>query len=74
MNRTLPHTLDDFKISAGLINRFHKRLLSDGDDGIEIARAMKSKLETGNRLQNIIENYGLDRKRVQFKKLMQQRF
>ena len=55
--------------SASLINRFHKRLLSDGDDGIEIAKAMKSKLDTSNRLQSIIENYGLDRKRAQFKKI-----
>lgn len=68
-NKTLSHTLNDFRISAALINRFHKRLLSDKEYDAEIAQEMKAKLNTINELENIVEKYGLNKKRKEFKKI-----
>ena len=39
-NKSLPHTLQDYKIAASLINKYFKRLYSDNDE-LEIARKMK---------------------------------
>jgi hypothetical protein len=66
-NKLLPHTLEDFRISAALINRFHKRLFSDKDNPRLIADQMKSRLKTSNKLESILETHGLDRKRKTFK-------
>ena len=66
-NKSLPHTLDDFRISAALINRFDKRLFSDKDNPRLIADQMKSRLKTSNKLESILETHGLDRKRKTFK-------
>ena len=66
-NKALPHTLDDFRISAALINHFHKRLFSDKDNPRLIADQMKSRLRTSNKLESILETHGLDRKRKTFK-------
>lgn len=68
-NVTLHHSLSDFRIAGALINRFHKRLISDPDNGIEIAREMLSKLNTINELENIVDTYRIDRNRKSYKKL-----
>jgi hypothetical protein len=68
-NVMLNHALDDFRIAGALINRFHRRLLSDEDDGLEIAEEMKRKLNTPNELETVVETLRLDRKRADFKKL-----
>jgi hypothetical protein len=67
-NVTLPHVLSDLRIAGALINRFHKRLFSDKDNSTEIAQQMKLKLNTVNELENVIDTFGLDRKRVAFEK------
>jgi hypothetical protein len=66
-NKSLSHTLDDFRISAALINRFHKRLFSDKDNLPLTVDQMKSKLKTSNKLESILETHGLDRKRKTFR-------
>jgi hypothetical protein len=43
--------------------------LSDKDNGTELAQEMKSKLNSVNELENVIETFGIDRKRVAFKTL-----
>lgn len=68
-NVSVSYALADFRIAGALINRFHKRLLSDVDDGKEIAREMKRKLHSVNKLENIIDTNRLDRQSVPFKKL-----
>ena len=35
-NQCLQHTLDDYRIAAALINKFHERLIADSDS-LEIA-------------------------------------
>jgi len=66
-NKSLPHTLDDFRISAALINRSHKRLFSVKDNPRLIVDQMKSRSKTSNKLESILEIHGLDRKRKTFK-------
>jgi hypothetical protein len=66
-NKSLPHTLDDYRIAAALINRFHKRLFSDKDNPRLIVDQMKSRSKTSNKLESILEIHGLDRKRKSFK-------
>ena len=68
-NKSLPHAIDDFRISASLINRFHKRLISDNDNSLTIINEMKAKLTQENELESFVEKNNFDRKRVSFKKL-----
>ncbi len=55
-NISLPHTLEDYKIAAALINRFFKRLFSDQNDHKEIAENMKLKLDVENELEKLVKN------------------
>ena len=55
-NISLPHTLEDYKIAAALINRFFKRLFSDQNDHKEIVENMKLKLDVENELEKLVKN------------------
>jgi hypothetical protein len=68
-NISLPDVLDDYRISAALINRFHRRLLSDKDNATHIAEQMKSKVMSGNKLETIFESLKIDKKRSLYQKL-----
>jgi hypothetical protein len=61
-NKSLPHTHEDYRIAGALINRFFKRLISDQNGDEEIVKNMKSKLNTHNELQKIVENNQLKSK------------
>lgn len=61
-NKSLPHTHEDYRIAAALINRFFKRLISDQNGDEEIVKNMKNKLNTHNELQTIVENNQLKSK------------
>jgi len=65
----MPHALDDFRISAALINRFHKRLLSEKDNATHIAEQMKTKMMSENKLETIFESLKIDKKRSLNQKL-----
>ena len=52
-NKSLYHTLEDYRIAAALINKYFKILYSDNDD-IEIAKRMKSKLFRNNNLEEYL--------------------
>ncbi len=43
-NKSLPHTFQDYKISAAFINRFFQRLTSDEEDFEVIIQNMKKKI------------------------------
>jgi hypothetical protein len=43
-NKSLPHTLHDYKIAAALINKFFKRLYSDQTNEKEIRKNLKLKM------------------------------
>ncbi len=66
-NVNLENTLSDLRISAAIINKFHKRLYSDKDNGVEIADKMKSKRFTNNTLDSVIRNHNFSKKRSLFK-------
>lgn len=61
-NKTLVHTLIDYKIAAALINRFFHNLFSDPDDQVLIAQNMLAKLNQANELKVLVENLRLNRK------------
>jgi len=61
-NKSLPHTHEDYRIAAALINKFFKRLISDQNGDKEIIKTMKSKLNIPNELQKIVENNKLKSK------------
>ena len=56
-NRSLPHTLKDYRIAAALVNCFHKRLFSDKEDFQIIVSNIKKNLSKENDLQiNILSS------------------
>jgi ribosomal 30S subunit maturation factor RimM len=48
--------MKDYKIAGSLINKFHRRLFSDGDNQIQIASKMKSLLNQQNHLDSETQN------------------
>lgn len=55
-NKSLPHTLKDYKIAGALINKFFKRIYSDVDTHAFIIANMKKKLKSKrNTLQETVE-------------------
>jgi hypothetical protein len=68
-NLTIPHTIDDIRISAALINKYFGDFGTDNKNDIMIATKMMDRLNMGNRLENILENYHIDAKRKDFQKL-----
>ena len=65
---TLEHSIDDWRISAALLNRFYHEYEPDLNE-INIATRMKTKLNVPNRLETILNEHQLDRKRKDFTKL-----
>jgi hypothetical protein len=55
-NKMLPHIMKDYKIAGSLINKFHRRLFSDGGNQIQIASKMKSLLNQQNHLDSETQN------------------
>jgi hypothetical protein len=68
-NKTLCHTLEDFRISAALINKFYNRSESDKGHEMTIINEMKLKVNTINRLETIFESSRIDRKRSLYKRI-----
>lgn len=60
-NKSLNHTLEDYRIAAALINKYFERLYSDNDD-VEIAKRMKSKLFKKNNLEEYVKQNKLHKK------------
>lgn len=58
-NKSLPHTLVDYKIGGALINAFHKRLTSDKEDYKHILANMKRMVSTENLLKSMYEEMKL---------------
>lgn len=58
-NKSLPHTLVDYKIGGALINAFHKRLASDKEDYKHILANMKRMVSTENLLKSMYEEMKL---------------
>jgi hypothetical protein len=52
-NQSLKHTIEDYKIAGALINKFNKRLISDGDCE-EVADKMLETLNQPNELKQKI--------------------
>ena len=67
-NKSLPHTLDDYKIAGALINKFFKRLYSDQTNEKEISKNMKDKLKIENELEKLVKDNKLNLK-TKFTKL-----
>jgi len=68
MNVTLPHTLDDLKISAALINKFSQPYNPDSGNEMAIIKTMKQKLTKPNRLETLFMDHHIDKKRTLFTK------
>jgi len=62
-NTSLPHKIDDSRISASLINKYFPNFGTNKYDST-IANTMKSKLNTTNRLENILADHNIDKKRT----------
>ena len=60
-NRMLSHIMDDVRIAAALVNCFFILTLSDIEDGLEIATAMKNKLEQKNELESYLKKKCINR-------------
>jgi hypothetical protein len=52
----LPHIIKDYKIAGSSVNKFHRRLFSDGDNQIQIASKMKSLLNQQNHIDSVTQN------------------
>ena len=63
-NKSLYHSIDDFRIAASIINKYHKRLLSDKDNQTLISNNMKEMLNKTNKLEPHIKM--LNRKKKVF--------
>lgn len=54
-NKSLPHTIEDYRIAGSLINAFHDRLISDKQDWKQIVVNMKRLVNTENVLKSLYE-------------------
>jgi hypothetical protein len=54
-NDSLCHTFEDYKIASAIINKFYRRMFSDGDNAKEMAIEMKKKLFCDNELKSFVE-------------------
>ena len=59
-NKSLPHTHEDYRIAAALINKFFKRLYSDQTNEKEISKNMKDKLKIENELEKLVKDNQLN--------------
>ena len=69
-NKSLSHTLDDYRIVAALKNRFFQRLFSDVDNSGLIVSSINEGLNSNNELQKIVEDKQLVRIKTKFIKLV----
>jgi hypothetical protein len=60
-NQSLLHYLDDFRIAAALINKYHSRIYSDGENSVDMADKMLAKVNEENQLETIIQQHKLNR-------------
>lgn len=60
-NVSLRHYLSDFKIAAAIINKFHSRIFSDGENAELIADNMLANLNKENSLEKLIKDLNLER-------------
>jgi len=67
-NVTLEHSINDFRIAAALTNKFFNDYTADHNEYI-VATKMKSRLNTLNKLDPILAEHNLDRKRKDFAKM-----
>jgi hypothetical protein len=67
-NKSLPHTLVDYKKAGPLTNKFFKRLYSDQTNEKEISKNMKDKLKIENELEKLVKDNKLNLK-TKFTKL-----
>lgn len=63
-NKSLFHSIEDLKVCASIINKYHQRLYSDIDNPSVITNHMKTKLYAPNKLESVVET--LNRKRKVF--------
>lgn len=70
-NKALEHLMSDFRIAAALVNRFGTRLHSDGspEKSMQIANRMIAARDNENKLQEIVDEFGLHRQKSQFKQI-----
>jgi hypothetical protein len=61
-NKSLPHTLHDYKIAEALINKFFKRLYSNQTNEKEITKTMNEKLNIENELEKLVKDNHLNLK------------
>ncbi|CAF1094076.1 unnamed protein product [Brachionus calyciflorus] len=61
-NKSLTHYLIDFRIAGVLLNRFHKRLVSDDKYALEMATKMFENKDKSNELMEIVLEQRLNRK------------
>ena len=61
-NKILPHIIYDFRIAAAIINCYKRRLFSDGDKQLEIAKKMKYLSTKENHLEREIKNLKINNK------------
>ena len=58
-NQSLPHIMQDFKISGALINKFFQRLISDKNDAALIISNIKKTLLEENEVEKIVKENNL---------------
>jgi hypothetical protein len=61
-NKSLTHYLDDIRIAGALVNKYCKRLISDKDNALQMARSMFQKRKQENKLKELVEKHHLHRK------------
>jgi hypothetical protein len=61
-NKSLYHSIDDYKIAASIINKYHPRLFSDKDNETLITTNMKDRLYTPNKLEPYIDSINRKKK------------
>lgn len=63
-NKSINHSIDEYRIGAALINKYHSRLYSDIDNESLIANTMKKQFYTPNKLETVVDV--INRKRKPF--------
>jgi hypothetical protein len=69
LNVTLPHAMDDLRISGALLNRFSTQYVSDKGNEQTILSNMKSRLHNINKLKTLFLEHHIDKKRTAYTRL-----
>lgn len=67
-NLATPHLMDDFKIAAAILNKFHP-LLEDNTDASVLLELALSRLNTPNHLGDFVKENNLNRTRAVFRRI-----